>query len=141
MMLAGRMREAAKKLKEFSTRELCDAIEVRSYKERGSVWDSMRDFLRRKEFERISRGRYRYLGRKEKITLRQRLWDIARRMIRFNLDDLEQITGAQRETIKEFTSWMVQGGYAQRIRYGHFKIVRKLKPVVPRIDHSAGRKI
>lgn len=132
MTLADKIRKAAKKLKEFSARDLSDAIEIRSYKELGIVRVTIRDFLRRGEMQRIARGRYRYIPREKRITIRQRLWDVARRMTGFSLDDLEQITGAKRETIKDFCRWMVAKGYAQRVKRGHFKIKSRLKPVVPK---------
>jgi len=131
---AGRIREAAKRLEEFQIREIPDAIEVRSYRERKATRDSIRDFLRRGEIERIGYGLYRYIGREERPTYRQRLWDIARRMIRFNLNDLEQITEARRDTVKEFCSWMVRKEYAQRVKPGHFKAIGRLSPIVPKYN-------
>ena len=141
MTLAGRIREAAKELKQFRMRELTDAVEVRSYRERRAVWDSMRDFLRRGEIERFERGLYWYIGREERITYRQRFWDIARRMIQFCLDDLEQITEASRETIKEFCSWMVKEGYARRVKNGHFKVTGALSPIVPKRPKKSNKEI
>ena len=70
MRLAERIREAAKQLRKFRPKDLSDTIEVRSYREREDVRDSLRDFLRRGEIERIDRGFYRYLGRKERVTFR-----------------------------------------------------------------------
>jgi len=134
MIFAARIREAAKHLKKFRRRDLCDAVGVRSYRERRAVWDSFHDFARRGEIERIEHGLYRYVGREERVTYRQRFWDIARRMVRFNLNDLEQITESRRNTIKEFCSWMVKKGYAQRVRPGHFKVIGRLGPVVPKYN-------
>ena len=132
MTLAGRIRQAAKQLREFRPKDISDTIEVRSYREREDVRDSLRDFLRRGEIERIDHAFYRYLGRKERVTFRQRLWDISRRMIQFSFKDLVQITGGNKETIQEFCCWMVQKGYARRIKRGHYKITGKLKPIVPK---------
>ena len=132
MTLAGRIREAAKQLKEFSNKDLSDAVGVRSYQERGAVRKRVSAFLTRGEIERIDRGVYRYVGRKERVTLQQRIWDIARRMAQFTLDDLEQITGANRATIKKFCSLMVKEGYAGRIKQGHFKVIGRLGPVALR---------
>ena len=145
MRLADRVRRAASRLREFPLAALSDAAEVRSYLERKAVRESFFDFLARGEVERIGYGRYRYIGRKNRMTYRQRFWDIARRMIRFSLSDLEQITEARRETIKEFCYWMVRKGYAQRVKRGHFKIVGRLGPIVPkyskRSDSDESRKV
>jgi predicted transcriptional regulator of viral defense system len=131
MTLAGRIREAAKELEQFSRRDISDAIEVMSYKERDEVSKAFQDFIRRGEFERIGDNLYHYVRRKDVQTYRQRFWDIARRMIRFTVSDLEQITQARRNTILEFCSWMVKKGYAQRLKKGHFKVIGRLKPTVP----------
>jgi predicted transcriptional regulator of viral defense system len=133
MTLAGHIREAAKDLKEFSPKDISDTIGVCSYRERKYVREQLCSFLRRGEIERIDHAFYRYLGRKEKerVTFRQRLWDISRRMIHFTFSDLVQITEGNRGTIQEFCSWMVQQGYARRISRGHYRITEKLKPVVP----------
>ena len=127
---AGRMRQAAERLREFSNREIADAIGVQTWEEREAVRHAVRDFLRRGEMERIGRSRYRYIKTEKTPTQRQRLWDVARRMYGFTLDDLDQITGISREAIKDFTSWLVNAGYARRIERGRFKVVKKLGPVV-----------
>ena len=132
MTLAGRMRQAAKQLRKFTPKDISDTIEVRSYREREDVRDSLRDFLRRGEIERIDHAFYRHVGRKERVTFRQRLWDISRRMIQFSFKDLVQITGGNKETIQEFCCWMVQQGYARRIKRGHYKVTGKLKPIAPK---------
>jgi len=134
MTLAERARQAAKKLGEFHVIALCDALEVRSYREQRSVRDTVREFLKRGELERIGTARYRYIGRKMRMTYRQRFWNIARRMRRFSLDDVEQITHANRDTIKEFCYWMLQKGYAERVSRGHFRVVGKLGPIVPKYN-------
>ena len=139
MKFAEKIRIAAKQLTEFRAVDLSNAVAVRSYKERGAVRYSIRDFLRRGEMIRVGPGLYQYVGRNKRITLRQRLWDIARRMIQFNLDDLEQISQGNRETIKEFCSWMVREGYARRLKRGHFKVIGSLKPSVPEKSSSAER--
>jgi len=136
MTVAGRIREATKELKQFRRRDISDAIGVRSYEERNKVSKAFQDFIRRGEFERIGDNLYRYAGRKDVQTYRQRFWDIARRMIRFTFNDLEQITQANRNTIKEFCSWMVKKGYAQRIKPAHFKVIGRLKPTVPAYNKS-----
>ena len=140
MTLAGKIRQAAKQLREFKPKDLSDTIEVRSYREREDVRDSLRDFLRRGEIERIDHAFYRYLGKKERVTFRQRLWDIARRMVQFSFSDLVQITGGNRDTIQEFTGWMVQKGYARRIKRGHFRVIGKLKPIVPKCIRGMANK-
>ena len=132
MSLAGDIRQIARELKEFDIKDLSEAMKARSYQELTAIQGSIRDFLRRGEIEKTDQGLYRYKAKKGRLTLRQRLWDIARRMISFSLRDLEQISGANLNTIKEFCSWMVRAGYARRIKPGQYKITKSLGPVVPK---------
>jgi predicted transcriptional regulator of viral defense system len=133
------MRNAANILKEFNTAELAEAVKVQTYKEKRTIRNSLRDFVKRGEFERVSTGRYRYVGLRQPTTLRERLWDIARRMMRFSLDDLEQITEAKRESIREFSSWLVREGYAERVRPGHFKVIKRMGPSTPKDSKKIDR--
>ena len=125
------IREAARRLMIFDRAELEEAAKVADYGARKTFLSIFKGFVRNGEVERIEGGRFRYLGRNKTTSLRQRLWDVARRMVRFNLDDLERITGGNRASIQVFTTWMVKAGYAQRLRPGHFQIIGRLKPNVP----------
>ena len=137
MTFAERMRQAAKGLGKFRARDLADAMKVQTYGERGRVRDYVRDFMKRGEFKRIDRGLYRYVPGMRRVTIRQRLWNVVRRMPgpRFSLDDLEQLTEVNRATIKEFCGWLVRERYAVRVKQGHF---RRVKPF--EIDAPADRK-
>jgi len=131
MTFTDKIREAARKLKEFRSGDLTEAVEVRSYRERKAVYYCVSYFFKSGEIERIDDKTYRYVGREQITSLRQRLWDIARRMIYFSIDDLEQIAQGNRGTISRFCSWMFKEGYARRIRQGHYKTLGRLKPDVP----------
>jgi len=132
MTIASRVREAAQRLSEFYVISLFDAVEVRSYREQKAARDALHDLVRRGEVERVQAARYRYIGRKKRITYRQRFWDVARRMVRFSLTDIEQITEAKRDTVKEFCYWMERKGYAERVKRGQFRVIGKLGPIVPK---------
>lgn len=132
MTVAGRMREAAKQIKRFDLKELCDVMDIRTYAEQRLVKVNIKDFLKRGEFKRLSPGRYLYVAKEQKTTLRQRLWDIARRMTYFSPNDLEQITEGNLHTIRDFCKWVVRDGYAERIERGKYRTVGRLTPDVPK---------
>ena len=129
--LAETVRQAAQKLKEFTVRDLAHDAGARTYAEQFAVRNTIRDFLRRGEMERVSRGKYRFTPVKKSPTFRQRFWDIARRMIEFTRKDLAQITGANKETINSFCIWIVRAGYARRVGWGRYRVTGRLKPEVP----------
>jgi len=133
MTFAERMRVAARGLGEFRAGELADAMKVRTYGERARVRDYVRDFMKRGELKRVDRGRYRYVAGSRRVTIRQRLWNVVRRMPspHFTLDDLEQLTEVNRETIKEFCGWLVRERYAVRVKRGHFRRVKSFEIDAP----------
>jgi predicted transcriptional regulator of viral defense system len=132
MTVAGRIREAARRLMEFSLAEVEEAAQIRDYRERKVANDAIHKALGRGEMERAEGGRFRYLGSTKPTSLRQRFWDVARRMGRFDLDDVERITGGKRLTIRKFFEWMTTAGYARRLEPGHYQTVGRLEPDVPR---------
>lgn len=134
MIFAERVRQAARGLDTFTAKSLADAVEVMTYRERSKVWESIKDFYKRGEMERVERGVYRYVKRHMPVTVRQRLWDVIRRLptAKFDLDDLEQLTGCNRATIKDFCKWLVKEGYAVRWRRGKLMRVKGFEAVAPK---------
>ena len=139
MSLAGRIRIAAKQLRTFRVRDLADTALIKTYHERRSIRSTIRDFVRRGEMERIDVGLFRYIQLPKKVTIRQRLWNVVRRLKSplFSLDDLERFTEAKRETISDFCKWLVNSGYAERVKPGHFKRIGRLEPIVPASSKKA----
>ena len=89
-----RVRAAARKLKEFTVRELAGEIGALDYREKRLVSTYVRDFILRGEMERVNpegpakravngkpcEERYRYIYKAPRTTNRQRLWNVVRRM-------------------------------------------------------------
>jgi len=140
MVSAGRIREAAKRLRRFDISELADAVGVQTYAERRKLNEYLKDFRKRKEIERYAPACYLYKGRSEVTTMRQRLWDIARYMVRFSISDLSAITEGNREYIIEFCGWMAKAGYARRIDKGQYQVIGRLGPVVPKGEQRRSRR-
>ena len=139
MSLAERIRIAAKQLRTFRVRDLADTAYIKTYHERRSIRSTIRDFVRRGEMEKINAGLFRYVQLPKKVTIRQRLWNVVRRLKSpyFSLDDLERFTEAKRETIIDFCKWLVNSGYAERIKPGHFRRIGRLEPFVPASSKKA----
>jgi len=144
---AERCRREAKRLGEFSARELADEVGVLNKREAMAVSSNIRGAILRGEMERLTEthqgrggeGRYRYLGFVRQPSVRQRLWDVVRRMPTpfFTLKDLRQLTGAKNGTIKGFCWWIVQAGYVERLKKGQYRRVEKLAVAVPPDRRSA----
>ena len=154
---AGRVRDAAKKLGEFTASDLAGAIGVMDRTEKRHVSLYIRDFISRGEMERVNpvgpaqrsvgcqpcEERYRYVGKTTRITNRQRLWDVIRRMNTpsFALSDLVQLTGIKYAQVKRFCRWLHDQGWAQRVSPGHFRRLKGVGVDVPVDKHESDRRI
>ena len=132
---AERIREAARGLGEFTARDIAAAVDVKTFDEKRAVSANIREFLGRGEMARVNGTkkstnngtlRYRYVGLKPRgVTNRQRLWNVVRRLPApdFTMDDLEQMTGVPRKTVKNFCYWLVNSGNARRLMRGKYRRV------------------
>lgn len=130
---AERVRRAARAQGVFTARSVADAIDVKSIQEKRAVSANIRHFILRGEAARTDDGRYRYKTVAKKITNRQRMWNVIRRMGSpfFALDDLDQITGIRRKAIVRFCSWLVKAGHAERVGVGRYRRIGSYKVPVP----------
>ncbi len=141
MIFTDRIRKAAKSLAQYNARDLADKMGVQTYAERHKISSYIQDFVKRGEMKRVSRGVYKYVVMAPKTTFRQRLWNVIRRRPGpyFTLDDLERLTGANRATIKEFCTFLVREGYAERIKYWNFRRIGTYPPEAPKDKRNIER--
>jgi len=129
--LAARMRKAGRRLQEFGPGELADASDCRTYKERKQAKNTIRDFMRRGEMERIARGRYRYVEQKRKRTLTDVIWHLVRSHRRFTTDEIERLSGAARATVREYLACLVGYGYLRRQGWQRWQMINDPGPDTP----------
>ncbi len=128
---ASRMREAAKRLSKFRARELADEMGVQTYREYKSVRDAIRDFMKRGEFKRVARGLYEYVPQKKKRTKLDVIWHLVRSHRHFGIDEMERLSGAARDTVKEYLSCLVRAGYLRKASRTRWLLVNDPGPDTP----------
>lgn len=136
-----KVRKAAKALGEFTANELADEIGVMTYEQKKAVSAYIREFKNRGEMERVNPDgpaqravngkrcpeRYRYVKKITRITNRQRMWDVVRRMPTpwFMLQDLEQLTtGIKYAQVKAFCIFLRREGWTERTGPGKYRRVK-----------------
>ena len=129
--IAARMRRAAQQVGRFRARDLADAIEVQTYRDRKRVKDAIPDFVKRGEFKRISRGLYEYMPRKKARTKLDVIWHLVRSHRHFGLDEMEQLSGASRGTAKEYLGCLVRAGYLRKPSRSRWLLVDDPGPDTP----------
>jgi predicted transcriptional regulator len=128
---AGRVRDAARQLGRFSRKDLAGIVEVCSRKEKNLILISIRDFVRRGELRVVSDGLYEYTPPKRKRTKMDIIWHLIRSHRQFGLDDMETLSGASRETVKEYLSCLCSLGYLKKASHTRWKLVKDPGPETP----------
>ena len=128
---AGRVRNAAIKLGRFTRKDLTEAVDLYSRKERNLVIVSIRDFVKRGELRVVSDGLYEYTPPKRKRTKMDIIWHLIRSHRQFGLDDMETLSGAARETVKEYLSCLVTLGYLKKASHARWTLVKDPGPDTP----------
>lgn len=137
---AQRMREAAAKMTgTFSPGSLAEAAGVESYKERRMVHDTLRDFVRGGEVERLTPGVYRYLGRKRKQEKAYFMWRRLRKGAA-SVKDLMVFADAERSYVIEWLKGLVDQGLVVKLDQGDEDVYRLVKDPVAMPKNTAKAK-
>lgn len=128
---AGRVRDAARQLGRFSRKDLARIVEVCSRKEQNLILISIRDFVRRGELRVIADGLYEYTQPKKQRTKMDIIWHLVRSHRQFGLDDIETLSGAARETVKEYLSCLVALGYLKKASHRRWVLIKDPGPETP----------
>lgn len=131
----------------FTARELADAAGVMTKTEKRNVSAYIREYIKHGVMKRVenknvsSRSigcrpceqKYRYIIKSPRVTDRQRLWNVVRRLKGpfFDQDHLEMMTGIRRASIKHFCIWLVNEGHVERLMPGKYRRVGQLDVDVP----------
>lgn len=129
--VASQIREAAKSLYEFSPADIADAINLQTFRDRRRIKNMLRDFLRRGEMERIAPGRYRYNGKAAPRTKMDIIWHLIRSHRRFTAAELERLSGAKRNTVREYLRCLQALGYLAKRNQEIWALVDDPGPETP----------
>jgi len=129
--VAAQIREAAKRLYEFSPADIADALCVQTFRERKRVKNMFRDFVLRGEMERVTPGRYRYKGQAAPRTKMDIIWHLVRSHRRFTAAELERLSGAKRETVREYLRCLQALGYLSKRSKEAWALVNDPGPETP----------
>ena len=129
--VASQIREAAKSLYEFSPADIADAVCVKTFRERKRIKNMLRDFLLRGEIERIGYSRYRYVSQAAVRTKMDVIWHLARSHRRFTAAELERLSGAKRNTVREYLRCLQALGYLAKRNQEIWALVDDPGPETP----------
>lgn len=128
--IAGRVREAAKILGTFATKDLVYydyGFFIRPIQVRSTVWD----FRKTGEIERIGYDKYKYVSGPNARTKLDVIWHLVRSHRRFSTDEMETFSGAKRATVLEYLHCLRKLGYIRQISRGHWQMINDPGPDTP----------
>jgi len=128
--IAVRVREAAKALGEFCSRDLVYA-DYSCYITPKQVRNALRDFEKAGEVERIEGRRYRFIGKDKVRTKLDIIWHLVRSHRYFSTDEMERLSGAARTTVLEYLQCLRKLGYIRQVRRGHWQLINDPGPETP----------
>jgi predicted transcriptional regulator of viral defense system len=127
--LAGRVREAAIILTDFSADDIEDLMPAGACMIR--IRETIRDFLKYGEVVRTAPGRYRYIGKEKKRTYIDIIWHLVRSHRIFDAQEMERLSGAALSTVKEYLWCLKKLGYLRRSGHGAWQLISDPGPDAP----------
>lgn len=129
--MAEKMRSAAQRLGQFRAHDLANAAGAKTSAEIALIRNSIRDFVRRGEMERVSRGVYKYVTQKKVRTKMHVIWHLVRSHRRFTTDEIERLSGAKRYTVREYLTLLKDVGLLVKNGRQNWRLVKDPGPETP----------
>ena len=138
---AGKIRQAAQELgaggKTFTVKEVSHHAGLQTGKEEKAAANTLRDFIKAGEAQRVSAGVFLYLGRKRlNLPLKDQMKNLLRIKKVVTVDDLREL-GATAEYVEEWLRMLVRRGVIARHDNGRFELIADMP--IPENDEKAAR--
>jgi len=122
------VREAGKQYAQtgtaFRVADLERVVGVQTYDERRKLRKATEELVRRKEFQRVERGLYRYTGKDASPQKQQVMWRFLRMHRSVTLEDVRVVLGVPEKYAQEWFSNLVKLGIVRVEAGGSFRLVK-----------------
>jgi len=108
----------------FRVADLERVVCVQTYDERRKLRKATEELVRRKEFQRVARGLYRYTGKDAKPQKQQVMWRFLRMNRSVTLEDVRVVLGVPEKYAQEWFSNLVKLGIVRVEAGGSFRLVK-----------------
>ncbi len=121
---------------EIKTKEIALKLDLVFDKEKQPLYQALRDFAATGEIEKIRQGVFIYKGRKNPAQLQQIMWRFLRSRRKVTVDDLIEISGAEKTYVKEWLQMLVRREIVRKYKNGNYLMIKD--PVdMPRNEKKA----
>lgn len=138
---ANKIRQAAKSLApqgDIKTAELGHAAMVQTPKEHKRMLNAVCEMVKAGEMERVSRGVYRYVGKKKPAEAREVMWRLLRMRRRVSVEDLVEMAGASENYAKEWLQMLARLNVVRKFDNGIYQLINDTVEM-PTDDDKAAR--
>ena len=128
---AGKIREAAKALgaggKEFRADELGDRAGLQTRSDLRRMYQTIIDFIRAGDIERVEKGVYRYRGKPaERPQIQLVMWRIMRARRAVTIEDLQELAGASAAYAKQWLMMLARRQIVRKLSNGKYHLIQDL---------------
>ena len=137
--LAGKVRKIMEASPgEIRTREIAEKLDLVFDKEKQPLYQALRDFVSAGEIEKIRQGVFIYKGRKNPAQLQEIMWRFLRARKKVTIDDLIEISRAEKSYVKEWLQLLVRREIVRKYKNGNYLMIKD--PVdMPKNEKKAQR--
>ena len=123
---------------EFKTKEVALELDLVFNTDRQPLYQTLRDFVSNGEIEKIRKGVFRYKGIQNPAQFQEIMWRVLRARRKVTVDDLIEISGAEKTYIKEWLQMLVRREIVRKHANGNYLMIKD--PVeMPRNEEKADR--
>ena len=125
---------------EIRTREIAEKLDLVFDSDKQPLYQALRDFASTGEIEKIRQGVWVYKGRKNPAQFQEIMWRFLRARKKVTIDDLIEISGAEKRYVKEWLQMLVRREIVRKYKNGNYLMIKD--PVeMPRNEKKALDKI
>ena len=131
MTLADKIRGVVTAGEEVTAVLIGERMGVRTYAELGKIRDAIGWMKKEGEVESVRRGVYVFRKVARRWTFLDVVWHLVRSHRTFTADEIERLSGASRETVKEYLQCLVRAGYLRKPNKSTWHLVKDPGPIAP----------
>ena len=124
--------------REFRTQEIAEKLDLVFDKEKQPLYQALRDFAETGEIKKIRQGVFVYKGRKNPAQFQEIMWRFLRARKKVTIDDLVEISGAERKYAREWLLMLVRREIVRKYKNGNYLIIKDTVDM-PRNEEKAQR--
>ena len=109
---------------EIRTQEIAEKLDLVFDKEKQPLYQALRDFVSAGEIEKVRQGVFLYKGKKNPAQLQEIMWRFLRSRKKVTVDDLIEISRAEKLYVKEWLQLLVRREIVRKYKNGNYLIIK-----------------